>query len=353
MANTLADLDQTKYRQFVIEQLQIAKINAEYRELFTDQQGMELFLKVITHPTENSTDNYQELEFIGDGILKGVLSQYIPRRFPNLSRATKGTTEGTLSKTRRQLEQRETLSSIALGLGFWEFVLGDEHVKTTKRKETLEDVYEAFIGALVEIVDTRVKRGLGYNYAYNYITASLDNIKIDLSKEGLDDAISRLNQIYKYENLKWFNPAYGSKQLRIPKMDYKPFDAKINDIIFYMQQGKNGIPLLYTGADWIPAFKLPLANIQPYSISVDPNWTIDEEREHLQSIWYSWVYGFPSLIGSPANITATQAEIIKNPASYNAEVIGRGLGFGKKDARKQAANNALEYLKNTFKIEEK
>ena len=43
-----------------------------------------------------------------------ILSLYIPRRFPDLANEL-----GTLSKTRRYLEQEKALSGFALKLGFW------------------------------------------------------------------------------------------------------------------------------------------------------------------------------------------------------------------------------------------
>ena len=95
------------FHLFIKKQLSIAKINEKYCEEFTDTEGIDLFLTAFTHPTFDAEKNYQELEFIGDGIIKGILSQYIPRRFPTLKGAKKGTGEGVLSKTRRFLEQRK------------------------------------------------------------------------------------------------------------------------------------------------------------------------------------------------------------------------------------------------------
>ena len=273
----MAMIDETKFRAFIKAQLKIAKINQEHREAFTDPAGMQLFLAAVTHPTYNSENNYQELEFIGDGIIKGILSQYIPRRFPKLASggskySKKGTGEGVLSKTRRFLEQRKTLSDFALKLGFWDFVLADEETKTKLRKETLEDVFEAFVGALVEIVDLRVKRGLGYNYAYNYVEASLDNMEIEISKKTLDDPITRLNELYKANDLKGSNPplkwgdaAYFTETIYFPKLAYKPKNAMKGDVFF---STKDKVAYVYDGTGWVHISRAPLVNLLDGACSI-------------------------------------------------------------------------------------
>ena len=380
MAQSIADLDQDKYRKFVIKQLQIAKINREYRELFTDSEGMKLFIKAVTHPTENATENYEVLEFIGDGILKGVLSQYIPRRFPNVkvkgkknvkAPGEKDTSEGVLSEIRRQLEQRQNLSTIANELGFWEFVLADEHVKTTKRKEGLEDVYEAFIGALVEIVDTRVKVGLGYNYAYNYITASLDNIKIELTESKLRSAVTRLNELYKTNDiqpagippLKWGDAIYQDETLFIPRMDTLPSNATSGDLIFYTRENR-GVPMVFTGTEWVSAYDLPPPplTLRPYPLYNGVNttlWSPEEKLAKLQRFFHVWVYGFPSFIGKPIGKLQKQGilreELFGQEDRYKM-IIGQGLGFkktkgGGTDAKEKAATAALQWLKTNYGIE--
>jgi dsRNA-specific ribonuclease len=349
----MATLD---FRKFIQKMLERANINQEYRVKFTDADGMQLFLAAVTHPTFNAENNYQELEFIGDGIIKGVLSQYIPRRFPALASggskySKKGTAEGVLSKTRRFLEQRKTLSDFALKLGFWDYVRADEGVLTKLRKETLEDVFEAFVGALVEIVDQRVKRGLGYYYAYNFVESSLNEIEIEISKETLDDPITRLNELYKANELKngkiplkWGDALYITEKMYIPKVDQLPPISSVNigDLAF-SEKDKNAF--VATSNGWIHVARAPLIEFYaPHSemhISETGEIIPDETK---QMMWYAGVYGFPHVSGPVIVNRETKMSILQDPKHYGAEIIGQGIHFTLKEAKKLAATQALNYL---------
>lgn len=343
------------FRAFIMKQLKIAGINTEHQQTFTDQNGMDIFTKAVTHPTFDANKNYQELEFIGDGIIKGILSQYIPRRFPDLAsgktqHSRKGTGEGVLSKTRRFLEQRKALSDFALKRGFWEYVKADDETKEKLRKETLEDVFEAFIGALVEVVDERVMQGLGYLYAYRYVKESLDEIEIKISAETLDDPITRLNELYKANELKdnkpplkWGDAAYANYQIQMPKLNYKPQPAMQGQIIFYIP---DKIPLIWDGRDWVHVTRAPLINLSPYPLhlaGIQPP-PEGERSEDIQMMWYAGVYGFPK--GPRISLDRVRAQQISdNPNIYGAEIIGQGLAFKKVDSKKMAAMKALAYMK--------
>jgi dsRNA-specific ribonuclease len=294
-----------QYRLFVQQMLMRAGISEQYRELLTDEQGMKLFLIAITHPTVDPVNNYQELEFIGDGILKGILGQYIVRRFPNLPTTTtkKGTKEGILTKIRRSLEQEKTLGQIGLKLGFWDYIICDEEVKATNRNKILEDAYEAFIGAMVEIIDEKVKKGLGYMYAYNFVASSLNERQIDISSKALDTAITRLFELYKTDYiknglppLKWGDALYKTQLIHIPIYKNKqdiPRQASIGDLIV----GERDI-LVYGPKGWsnVINLKTPL-NYNKYIFPVEK--ITEEFKEKNLGVWYVGVYGYFDKNGQP------------------------------------------------------
>jgi len=334
-----------EYRDFFQKMLKIAKINQKYADLFTDEAGMKIFLKVVTHPTFDAVNNYQELEFVGDGILKGILSQYILRRFPNYRdidfSSKKGTSEGLLSKIRRTIEKKETLSNFALNLGFWDFVIANDEVKTGLRKETLEDVFEAFIGAIVEIVDTRLKEGLGYYYAYNFVKHSLDKFNISTEASDLDDSVTILNELYKtsfMENgkppLKWGDAVYIERKLYVPKVDSLPaINTTVDGDVVYNIKDKS--PYIATRKGWVKPENAPLVEFK-----APPN--VPEDQG--QTLWYIRVYGFLNA-KTPILVNNTNIQLIKeNPSAYGANAIGQGLYYLKQTAKKNAASAALKYL---------
>lgn len=344
--------DSNTFRDFIDKQLMRAKINKPYRELLTTPKGMKVFLQSVTHPSFDEVNNYQTLEFIGDGLIKGVLSQYIPRRFPELAAGTtefsKKTGEGVLSKTRRFLEQRKTLSDFGLKLGFWDHVRADSDTKETKRKEVLEDVYEAFCGALAENIDNLILPGLGYMYVYNYTKLMLDDMEIDITSENLDDPITRLNELYKANELrngiplKWGDSPYMTDKLSVAKLTEKPRNGRRGQVFFHTV---DKIPYVHDGQDWVPGARVGLYPISVYPFEME--YDSEGKPTNAQFIQISGVYGFPKLLGrtmDPDFAKIPRQEIINNPGKYGAQIIGQGMSFKLKDAKKMAAKKAIDYL---------
>lgn len=332
----------SSFRKFIQSLLKRAKINAEHRASFTDEDGMKLFQAAFTHATFDPNNNYEIWEFIGDGILKGILSQYIPRRFPELA-----TGEGVLSKARRSLESDKTLAQLGINLGFWEHVQAGEEILQRNRNKTVEDVFEAFIGVLTEIVDRRVKRGLGYIYAYNFVQSVLDERELVFSKETLDDPITRLNELYKSKELqgglrplKWGDAVYVDRRLPLPLVQELPRDPRIQigDMVI-----QNTTVFVYTRNGWTHVSKVPLMELRPLDYNILPGFeNLDEEElaEKIKSVWYAAVLGFTTKVW-PSDEQYWQE--VKDRARYGT-IIGHGIAFKKQDAKKTAATAALKVV---------
>lgn len=99
--------------------------------------------------------SYETLEFLGDSVLGFVITKMLYDGYREKQ-------EGFLTKARTKLVRGKTLSDIALKLGLDEFVLMDEkgmRNKWYKNPKILEDVLEAFIGAIyLDIGICQVKR---------------------------------------------------------------------------------------------------------------------------------------------------------------------------------------------------
>lgn len=88
--------------------------------------------------------NYEKLEFLGDAVLELAVSDYLYRHFPRLN-------EGELTRMRSNIVRTEGFSEFAIECGFPEEIdlgKGEEKAGARKRKTLLEDVFEAFNGAL-------------------------------------------------------------------------------------------------------------------------------------------------------------------------------------------------------------
>ena len=88
--------------------------------------------------------DYEKLECLGDAVLELAVSDYLYRHFPRLN-------EGELTRMRSNIVRTEGFSEFAIECGFPEEIdlgKGEEKAGARKRKTLLEDVFEAFNGAL-------------------------------------------------------------------------------------------------------------------------------------------------------------------------------------------------------------
>lgn len=86
--------------------------------------------------------SYERLEFLGDSILGCVITDYIVQRYPKEE-------EGFLTRLKTQLVRGTNLCILAKKLKFDRYVLlARNYEKARNNNDILEDVLEAFIGAL-------------------------------------------------------------------------------------------------------------------------------------------------------------------------------------------------------------
>ncbi|WP_044893798.1 ribonuclease III [Bacillus alveayuensis] len=109
-----------------------------------------LLIQAFTHSSyvnehrKRPHEDNERLEFLGDAVLELTISQYLFKKFPNMS-------EGELTKLRASIVCEPSLVKFANALSFGELVLlgrGEELTGGRTRPALLADVFEAFIGAL-------------------------------------------------------------------------------------------------------------------------------------------------------------------------------------------------------------
>lgn len=130
--------------------------------------------------------NYERLEFIGDSIIKPILTDYITSYFINQN-------EGFLSKLRSRLEKTQFFSNLTKLLNLKDYILISRQYEETDTRNTnlsiMEDVFEAFIGALY--LDAKEQKDCGYAFKvihdliYNIFES--DTFNLDLRKMSFDD----------------------------------------------------------------------------------------------------------------------------------------------------------------------
>lgn len=147
------------------------KINTE----FTDK---ELLKQAFTHRSfinenKNTTQEHNErLEFLGDAVLELITTSFLFKKYPKRN-------EGELTSFRAALVNTNSLSEVALKLGFNDFLLlsrGESRDTGRARQYILADTFEAVIGAIY--LDQ------GYDAADTFITENLLSLTEEIVKTG-------------------------------------------------------------------------------------------------------------------------------------------------------------------------
>lgn len=113
---------------------------------FRDESLLRL---ALTHPSiahENgvTSAHNQRLEFLGDAVLGVILTQQLYEKFPKAD-------EGTLTKSRAKLVNRQALSERGRALGLGTHLIlsrGEENTGGRERSSALADTFEALLGAI-------------------------------------------------------------------------------------------------------------------------------------------------------------------------------------------------------------
>lgn len=123
------------------------------KELYTKYQikfnNIKLLEEAFTHSSyanehPEGVRDYEKLEFLGDAVLELAVSNYLYLHFPSLD-------EGELTRLRSNIVRTEGFSEFAKDCGFQKQInlgKGEEKSGARDRKTLLEDVFEAFNGAV-------------------------------------------------------------------------------------------------------------------------------------------------------------------------------------------------------------
>ena len=154
-------------------------------------------------------DSNEVLEWLGDGIIQSVAAIYLFKRF-------KTQREGFLTKIRSKLVKTESLSKLALYLGFDKYLIISKHIEIIcngrKNSRILEDCFEAFIGAMMNVYGAK-NESEGFDicntFIINIIEQKIDITDLIINDDNFKDQLMRFYQ--KKYNGKF--PIYEQKTL--------------------------------------------------------------------------------------------------------------------------------------------
>lgn len=144
---------------------------------------MPIWTKVFTtrsvSPEPNT--NLEILEMLGDSKLKTIQTQYLFDRFKNEILISEKP-EGNLTFMRQFIEDKDMLQRMAKELKFDKWINGSEEELTKNLNATLENIFEAYIGAVYEVMEIKgYNNGQWYPIVMKLIKKLLDPVKIDIS----------------------------------------------------------------------------------------------------------------------------------------------------------------------------
>ena len=163
--------------------------------------GLDMYSTAFTHPTIDEENNYEFYEMMGDATANCCIVWYINRCFPQLH--CPGGVK-MIARLKINLVSKRQFGDIGIKLGLWPFVSATTDVKSTKMKQTLEDVFEAIIGVTQTLIDNRIKQGAGHTICYNIIESIYNEMvqPISLKYEHLFDAKTRLKETFDFPDFK-------------------------------------------------------------------------------------------------------------------------------------------------------
>lgn len=145
-----------------------------------------LYEQAFTHPSYNADANtkhhdYERLEFLGDSVIDLIVAEVSFVTRPDLN-------QGSLTKMRAALVSTNGLSSLARKYGLHEYIrLGNSFSgDISKANHILENVFEAFVGALYLDQGFKVTKDV-------LVSIFIDSIKT-FNADALNDYKSRLQE---------------------------------------------------------------------------------------------------------------------------------------------------------------
>jgi len=148
-------------------------------------KDMALYEKAFSHASytneHSNTEDYDRLEFLGDGVLDLIVGDLLYREYPTYN-------SGMLTRGRSQIVEGKNLSDLAVELGFAPYIRFSEGEKNNAafHGHIYEDVFEAFIGALY--------LENGFNYVYKFIKKLMRDFVKGNKSAGIFDWKSKLQE---------------------------------------------------------------------------------------------------------------------------------------------------------------
>lgn len=144
---------------------------------------------------ELQKDSYERLEYLGDRVLKLIVSQYLYHRYRNKS-------EGFMTRLQTKIEDKKNLALMSKEMGLSKFFIISKQIESMNGRnldKINEDIFESFLGALFE------SEGLE---TCIYLIVNLLETLIDYSEKLYCDNNYKDQLLRIHHQNKWKSPQY-------------------------------------------------------------------------------------------------------------------------------------------------
>jgi dsRNA-specific ribonuclease len=170
----------------------ISALDIDVLKTLTTLESMKEFSNAFTSKFIDWNNNYEIYEQLGDLSCNKFVVDFIYKKYPSLKTSSNIKIS---SRLKFLLVSKDTFSNIANELGFEPYISATNEQFATKRKDLLEDCFEAFIGCVESIVDSKYPIGYGYRIVYNILKPIFSKISIPHTYEGLVDSNTRYSEL--------------------------------------------------------------------------------------------------------------------------------------------------------------
>ncbi|WP_267383684.1 ribonuclease III [Cyanobacterium sp. uoEpiScrs1] len=140
----------------------------------------------LTHPTISRENNYQQLEFVGDSVVRLAAAEILLEIHPNES-------VGEFAALRSMMVSDRTLAQFAESFGLERYLLMADHVAKDEvgKISRLADTFEAVLGALYLSTQTM---SLVRPWLDDLLKAKAEEIRQDPARQNYKDALQEWTQ---------------------------------------------------------------------------------------------------------------------------------------------------------------
>jgi ribonuclease-3 len=168
----------------------------------------------LTHPSLSAEANYEQLEFVGDAVVRIAASELLFETYPN-------SLVGEFAAIRSVLVSDRILAQLAQSYGLERYLLVSSSAASDRAGETsrLADAFEAVLGALYLSTHTLE---LVRPWLDPHLQQLADEIRKDPARQNYKDALQEWTQAH-YKSL----PVYRLKETSVVHNDAHRFTAEV------------------------------------------------------------------------------------------------------------------------------